>query len=132
MTELSETFILECEELDKDHKRLVEMVDDIAAKLDSGECENCKKLVVEFVNYAKGHFVREEQLLTKVGYPGVEKHRKHHSQLFQKMEHIVEFAGSVAENDLARESLKKELLFFIYDDVITTDMDFKEFVSNKR
>ncbi|MEE8393357.1 MAG: hemerythrin domain-containing protein [Rhodospirillales bacterium] len=130
MVELSETYVLECEELDKDHRRLVEMVNEITDRLDSGDPVNCKGMVLEFVNFAKGHFGREEQFLTKVGYPDVGKHREHHRQLDEKMEHIVEFAESASVNEMARESLKKELVFFLMDDVITTDLDFKAFIGH--
>ena len=45
------------------------------------------------------------------------------------MNHMLEFADMVAVNAQARESLKKELVFFVMDDVITTDLDFKKFIS---
>ena len=130
MVELSATFKLESDLLDKDHQRLIEMVNDISAELDRGETANCQNMMSEFVSFAKGHFGREEQLLTKVGYPDVEKHHIHHQKLNEKMDHMLEFAGSVDDNDLARESLKKELVFFLMDDVITTDLDFKKFIGD--
>ncbi len=129
MVELSETFVLECNELDKDHERLVEMVNEITDMLDQGITENCKEKVQAFIDFTKGHFNREEQFLIKVGYPDVGKHRKHHHQLYEKMDHILEFADSVTVNEMARESLRKELVFFLMDDVITTDLDFKAFIS---
>lgn len=132
MVELSETFKLECEVLDKDHQRLIDMVNEITAMLDGGKTGNCKNKVLEFVNFAKGHFAREERFLTKVGYPDVGKHRLHHEHLDKKMEHILEFAGMAAANDTARESLKKELVFFVMDDVITTDLEFKAFIGDKQ
>ncbi len=131
MVELSDTFVMESEVLDKDHKRLVEMVNAITERIDSGHTENCKTDVLELVNFAKGHFSREEQLLTKAGYPDVGKHRTHHRLLDRKMEHILEFAEKVAVNEMARESLKRELVYFVMDDVITTDMDFKAFIADK-
>lgn len=42
MVQLSETFLMESQALDKDHQRLVEMVNDITQMLDGGEIENCK------------------------------------------------------------------------------------------
>lgn len=131
MVDLSETFILECEQLDNDHQRLVEMVNDITGKIDSGNTENCKSQVLEFVDFAKAHFGREEQLLTKVGYPDVGKHRKHHRELGEKMDHILEFAEKAPVNDLAGQSLKRELVYFVMDDVITTDLDFKAFMEGR-
>ena len=132
MVELSKTFELECETLDQDHQRLVEMVNGIVASIDSGNTDTCKSSVLEFVTFAKGHFSREERLLTKVGYPNVGMHQAHHRELDKKMEHLLEFAGMAAENEMARESLKKELVFFLMDDIITTDLDFKEFVAGQQ
>ena len=129
MVQLSETFLMESQALDKDHQRLVEMVNDITQMLDGGEIENCKTKVLNFVKFVKSHFAREEQLLNKVGYPNVDKHQKHHKELYPKMNHMLEFADMVAVNAQARESLKKELVFFVMDDVITTDLDFKKFIS---
>ncbi len=131
MVELTDTFVIECEELDKDHGRLVEMVNEISERIDSGNIDDCRSRVLELVNFAKGHFSREEQLLIKTGYPDVGKHCKHHRELDRKMEHILEFAEKVAVNEMAGESLKKELVYFVMDDVITTDMDFKEFIADK-
>ena len=128
MVKLTGTFVLECEELDKDHKCLVEMVNDITADIDKGEISDCKSKVLNFVNFAKGHFSREEQLLKKNGYPDVAKHHKHHQTLITKMEHIQEFAASAATNKLACDSLKRELVYLLMDDLITTDMDFKGYI----
>jgi hypothetical protein len=44
------------------------------------------------------------------------------------MDHMIVFAKMVGENQMARDSLRKELVFFLMDDIITTDMDFKNFV----
>jgi len=130
LVELTDTFVLECEELDKDHKRLVEMVNQITADIDKGETSNCNNRVLDFVNFAKGHFSREEQLLKRNGYPDVIKHHKHHQTLITKMEHIQKFAASAATNKLARDSLKRELVYLLMDDLITTDMDFKDYLSD--
>ena len=132
MVELTETFVLECAELDKDHKRLVEMVNDITDDIDKGATGNCNSKVLNFVNFAKEHFSREEKLLTKNGYPEVAKHHKHHQTLIAKMEHIQEFAASAETNQLACVSLKRELVYFLMDDLITTDMDFKDHIDSEQ
>ena len=109
-----------------------EAADEITAKLEEGITENCEDTVRAFINFTKGHFNREEQFLIKLGYPDVSKHRKHHHELYEKMDHIMEFARSASANELARKSLKKELVFFLMDDVITTDLDFKSFIGGEK
>lgn len=132
MVELTETFELECSEVDKDHRRLMEMVNEIIDMLDEGDTDNCQNMVIDFVKLAKEHFAREEKYLRDIGYPEAGKHRDHHKTLGEKMEHLVEFSAMVSENEMARDSLKKELVYFLMDDIITTDLDFKSYVNEHK
>ncbi len=131
MVELTPAFLLEYEALDRDHQRLADIVNQVVKAIDDDEAEKCADLVIDLVNSAKSHFAREEALLVKIGYPNVEKHRDHHRNLSTKMDHMIEFAKMAGENQLARDSLRKELVFVLMDDIITTDMDFKNFVAEK-
>jgi len=128
MVELTSSFKLEFEALDKDHQKLADIVGQIVMAIDNGEAEKCQDLVTNFVQSAKSHFTREEAFLIKAGYPNVEKHLQHHKGLNTKMDHLIEFANMAGENEMARDSLRKELVFFLMDDVITTDMEFKNFI----
>ncbi len=131
MVELTGSFLLEYEALDRDHQRLAEIVNRVVKAIDDDEAEKCADLVVGLVNSAKSHFAREEALLVKIGYPQVEKHQDHHRSLNSKMDHMIEIAKMAGENQLARDSLRKEMVFVLMDDIITTDMDFKNFVAEK-
>ena len=128
MVELTPSFKLEFEALDKDHQKLADIVGQIVTAIDNDEAEKCQDLVTNFVQSAKSHFAREEAFLIKAGYPNVGKHQEHHRGLNSKMDHLIEFANMAGENEMARDSLRKELVFFLMDDVITTDMEFKNFI----
>ena len=129
--ELTSSFLLDYESLDRDHQHLADIVNQIVKAIDDDEAEKCEGLVYDLVKSSKEHFSNEEALLVKVGYPDVKKHQDHHKSLNTKMDHMFEFAKMAGENQLARDSLRKELVFFLMDDVITTDMDFKNFVEEK-
>ena len=131
MVELTPAFLLEYEALDRDHQRLADLVNQVVKAIDDDEAEKCADLVIDLVNSAKSHFAREEALLVKIGYPNVEKHQAHHRNLSTKMDHMIEFAKMAGENQLARDSLRKELVFVLMDDIITTDLDFKNFIAEK-
>ncbi len=131
MVELSSSFELEFEALDQDHRKLVDMVNRIVEEIDNDNARACKGLVPEFVSFSKQHFAKEEALLVSVDYPDVESHRQHHLDLHDKLDHMLEFAKMAEENEMACESLKKELVYFIMDDVITADLEFKEFLASK-
>ena len=129
MVELTPSFLLEYEALDRDHQRLADIINQVVKAIEDDEAEKCEALVIDLVKSAKSHFAKEEALLIKIGYPNVEKHQDHHRSLNNKMDHMIEFAKMAGENQMARDSLRKEMVFFLMDDVITTDMDFKNFVA---
>lgn len=131
MVELTSSFKLEFDALDRDHQQLAETVNRIVQALDQGKAGECERLVTDFVRDAKKHFAHEEGLLAKAGYPNAKKHRDHHRSLNTQMDHMVEFARMAEENPMAQEKLRKELVYFLMDDVITADMDFKNFLGEK-
>ena len=131
MVELTPSFLLEYEALDQDHRRLADIVNQVVKAIDDDEAEKCEDLVIDLVRSAKSHFANEEALLVRIGYPNFMKHQDHHKSLNTKMDHMIEFAKMAGENQMARDSLRKELVFFLMDDVITTDMEFKNFVAEK-
>ncbi len=131
MMKLTSSFLLEVDSLDREHQGLADLVEEITRAIDGGEPGKCKTLVPDFVKSAKDHFANEEALLVKAGYPHIKKHQDHHKSLNTKMDHLMEFAKAAEENELARDSLRRELTFFLMDDIITTDMEFKSFIEDK-
>ncbi len=85
----------------------------------------------DFVAFARRHFSRQEVFLARIGYPDLIKHQDHHRALDDKMKSLLELAKTAGETPLAGESLKKDLVFFLMDDVINADLDFKSFVGGK-
>lgn len=131
MMKLTSSFLLQIDSLDKEHQALADRVEQITQAIDDGEPGKCKTLVPDFVKSAKEHFASEEALLVKAGYPNLKKHQDHHKNLNTKMDHLVEFAKAAEENQMARDSLRRELTFFLMDDIITSDMEFKSFIEEK-
>ena len=130
MVEMTSSFELEIKSLDEDHQRLINLANKITDDIDKNKAAKCAVLVPEFVKLSKQHFSREEALLSRAGYPNVEKHHEHHAGLNDKMDHMVEFSEVASSNPIAGESLKKELLYFVMDDIITSDMELKDFKIN--
>ena len=129
--ELTSSFVLENEIIDNDHRRLIEIANDIVKALDDDKPELCPPLVADFVDFAKKHFAREEEFLTKVGYPDVEEISGHHLGLNDKMDSMLALCETVGESKLACDSLRRELVYFLMDDVINEDLEFKSFLAEK-
>jgi len=56
MVELSRSFELECEIIDRDHKQLIELINKIIAAIDGERADECAELAPKFVKFAKQHF----------------------------------------------------------------------------
>lgn len=129
--ELSKSFEVQNQEIDQDHTQLIGIINAIVKLLDDGEPEACVPLVSEFVDFAKQHFTREEAFLKDVGYPQANDVSDHHRGLHHKMDTMLELAASVIGNKPAQDSLRRELIYFMMDDVINEDLDFKSFLIEK-
>ena len=128
MVEITRSFEIEVEAIDADHRRLVEIINEITQAIDDGRAGECVDLVPNFVEFSQQHFAREEALLTKHAYPLAEKHRQHHAGLTDKMKTIQALSKRAADSQPAAEALRKELVFILMDDVINEDLAFKSFL----
>ena len=131
MVELTPSFELDFHPIDDDHRRLVALVNEIIRALDAADFDACARLVPDFVDSARKHFRHEEALLERVGYPEAEDHHEHHRQLDEKLETILHLSQNVDNSKVARQSLRKELTFFVMDDIINADLDFKPYLAER-
>ena len=128
MVEITQSFKIEVEAIDADHRRLVDIINEITLAIDDGRAEECIKLVPNFIEFSQRHFEREEALLAKHAYPLAEEHRRHHAGLTEKMHNIRALSERASDSRPAREALRKELVFILMDDVINEDLAFKSFL----
>jgi len=58
MVEISQSFKIEIEAIDADHRRLVEIINEITLAIDEGRAGDCEALVPNFVEFSLQHFER--------------------------------------------------------------------------
>ncbi len=58
MIELSTSFELECEIIDKEHRKLIDMVNSMVDAMAGGRAAECAELAPGFVTFAKQHFAQ--------------------------------------------------------------------------
>lgn len=77
------------EVLDNDHKRLIEMINDLHDGIGAGHgTERLGKILTGLVEYTHSHLAREEALLQRSGYPDLVAHQKAHQQLIERIGQI--------------------------------------------
>jgi hemerythrin len=74
------------EVFDNDHKKLVGMVNDLFDAMNSGKGKEALSRVLDgLITYTKTHFAREEEYMTKAGYPKLAAHQKEHADLARQV-----------------------------------------------
>lgn len=107
--EWADEFSVGVGEIDRDHKRLLEIINELHDSVKSGEGrEVLGKVLEELALYASYHFAHEEVLFLRADYPGYEAHQQQHRAL----------TGTVREiyNDFQRgetETLPQQVLEFL-------------------
>ncbi len=131
MVELTSSFKVGNEKIDDDHRRLLDIINQIIDSLDAPEPADCAAKVGDFVALAKRHFEREEAFMKGAGYPDMAELHDQHQGLYDKLDTMVHLSANARENKLARESLRREMVYFLMDDVINEDLNFKQFLADK-
>ena len=70
------------EVLDADHKRMIDLLNDLHDGIVAGRgTERLERVLDGLVDYVRTHFEHEEELFTQTGYPGAAEHIQEHRTL---------------------------------------------------
>lgn len=116
--------------LDNDHKILFDLVDQFETATSMGKSDEHISAVLEtLVDYTKGHFVREEEMMEKYGYPGLAEHREGHRQLTAQ---VTDFCNRYEGGDT---TITNDLVAFLNNwlqiHILDEDMQYKSTLEGK-
>lgn len=95
------------EEIDEDHRRLITCLDDLFTACFAGQGPLVLKGVLNrLMQYTREHFSREEDIMRKVGYPGLEDHRAEHAALVTELDDIIEQYEISNSHELSNKTLQ--------------------------
>ncbi len=119
------------EEIDYDHKRLVELLNRVVMASSHNMGENFSlETLNKLIDYAKYHLDREEKLMEKYEYPDKENHTLQHGK-FAKSIHAIE--KEHAENDTVKHTeIFDFLAAWLLKHIAKTDKDLGAFIQKKR
>ena len=79
-------FELGVEEIDLQHRYFLGLVNRVSAELDHHYDQPYLLALFNELNaYARFHFISEENMMLKAGYPNLEAHRHHHRELIDQL-----------------------------------------------
>ena len=123
----SERFSLNIELIDKQHKQLIYLINQLYDNMKNGNSKNIlEKTIDELCEYTKVHFKEEEKIFEKYGYIDTVEHKESH-QIF--INEIVNFKKMFNENKVTVSS--KILLYlrdWLYDHILKTDKKYIPFM----
>ncbi|OSM07634.1 bacteriohemerythrin [Magnetofaba australis] len=98
------------EAIDKDHKRMVDMINNLnSAMLSGGGRSVLAEVLEQLSGYVTEHFAREEAVLRQINYPDADKHARSHAKLNAELHNImVKYEGKGS-------SVMREVMAFLRD-----------------
>lgn len=77
----SSKYSVDVEEMDKQHKKLVDLINDVHAAMKTGKTsDELGKVFNELVSYTMEHFTLEEKYMAKSGHSGLAAQKKMHKE----------------------------------------------------
>lgn len=129
-----ESYSCGIEEIDKQHKRLFEIGDElytiITLKDGLDHYDEITEILEKLKDYTIYHFNYEEGLMEKYGFSGLQEHKNQHNEFVKK---VIEFEHNDIDQDQNAVSLN--MVMFIADwiekHILGTDFKYKNFFAEK-
>ncbi len=96
-------------DIDRQHMRLVELINKLYMAMEVGTADETGKVLQGLIEYTVSHFADEEQLQERHGYPGLDGHRKLHTEL------VAEVLGYVKRFQADEPGVEANLMWFLKD-----------------
>jgi hemerythrin len=76
-------------EMDAQHKHWIELLNNFCEGLEEQNMKlHLVSLLYESINYTLYHFSEEEKLMQNIGYPALNDQKRHHTELYKKIEDL--------------------------------------------
>ncbi len=130
LMEWSDQLSVGIREIDRQHMRLVDMVNGLYRSVHEGRVgEAVGTLLPELVNYTVEHFAYEEKLFEEHGYPETEAHIREHKKLTSQVQNFVKkIEGG---NTAVATSLLGFLKDWLVNHIMKTDMAYGPYLNQQ-
>ncbi len=116
--------------LDEDHKRLLNLINQLQTAAHYHTSDEYEQEAFDaLLDYTKGHFQREEELMEKHGFPGLEAHRQQHQAMIAEVNQLV--AAYQRDRDATIEGTIRYLQTWLLHHINGTDKEYSTFLNDK-
>ncbi|MEO3430234.1 hemerythrin domain-containing protein [Pelagibius sp. CAU 1746] len=124
-----ESFELRVPEIDGDHRAMLELMKATRAAAAAGNRTKVEHFLDRLFALTQNHFMREETLLLRWGYPDAKTHAMYHQRLLDRAKAVRRACGKI-ESQEAFEECCEEMMTFLVDDVVRGDLKMKSFLQS--
>lgn len=110
--------------IDKQHQRIVDYINDLYAAQQSGDRDKVSSVLAGLIDYTTTHFVFEEDLMKRSGYPLFDLHKKVHDDFVTRVNRYVE--DHKRGRDVTRK-LMSELQIWLTNHIKKEDKDYSPY-----
>jgi len=128
--ELLETLHTGHPKIDAEHLKIVNAINNVSKAILAGEYDRCPELLDIFMQTCISHFKSEEQLLARLGYPGLADHSVFHNELVLKAKSVRVLCMDRDRDDSIRRCFD-EMATLLIEDVVRGDLQFVSFLIEK-
>ncbi len=116
--------------IDEQHKKLVDMINELYASFIAGEAqEKASEILEEMIKYTDYHFKTEETFFDKYNYPETEKHKEIHQSFVNK---AVELKAGVDNGEITVSyDIMNLLRQWLIDHILGEDKKYVTFFLEK-
>lgn len=127
----NESYSVGVPEIDKQHKKLVELANRTHDAMLSGNIgQELKQVVAELITYTVEHFASEEELMTRYRYPRAAEHKRRHAAMAV---HVTELQQQIEAGKASGPlQLKSFLRDWLMKHIQETDRQFGAYVQARR
>lgn len=116
--------------IDADHKGLFALIN--ALRRADRAAIDVVGIIAKLEDYAAGHFAREEELMKKVGYPGLTQHAEEHERFVEWIDTVKRTYARAAESPfLIGDMVNDFLIEWLANHIMTEDMKYRDFIVKK-
>lgn len=126
----NDTFSVNIDKIDQEHRNLVEMVNALTEAMKKGRGKDVLGEILDgLIAYTASHFQTEENYFQQVKYPGASEHKKEHAAFVEKV------TGFKKEFDAGRATLSVHVLQYLgkwlQNHIKGADKEYSDFLNQK-
>lgn len=114
--------------IDEQHQRLVAMGKELQELVETREGDDIYDELISMLDglkeYTRYHFDYEEEIMERLGFDGLDEHKKQHSDFIDKLENI-DFDSVDEDQSTFAKDLLRVVSVWIFKHIVGTDAKYK-------